>query len=177
MVWITNKPSLAVQSTIEKYPNNKVLLQKPPMINPEEIKLTRKERAGLARLRSGYCCNLNSYMKIDKTNQVQDVCPLCNDSAHDASHLFSCISNPINLNVMDLWTKPSEAAIFLKLNDDEACKPKDVRWGANQSIKLANFLAAATPDFFSKPLRLQGVKNSRLRHRLTSPDLMVLDYT
>ena len=38
-------------------------------------------------------------------------------------------------------------------------------WGAGY------FLAAPAPDFFSKRLRLQGAKNTRLRHLLPSPSI------
>ena len=107
----------AVQNCIESYKTNSVLNRKPPEINPEELKLTRKERSELARLRSGYSRRLNFYLnKID--NQVQDGCPLCAISPHTA-HLFNCVENPTILSVIDLWTNPVKVAKLLKLQDDE----------------------------------------------------------
>jgi hypothetical protein len=108
----------AVKNCIESYKTNSVLNSKPPEINPEEVKLTRKERSELARLRSGYSRRLNFYLnKID--NQVQDGCPLCKISPHDTEHLFNCAENPTILSVIDLWTNPVKVAKFLKLQDDE----------------------------------------------------------
>ena len=104
----------AAQNSIDNYKNNLVLNRKPPEINPEELKLTRKERSELARLRSGYNFYLN---KID--NQVQDGCPLCAISPHDTAHLFNCGEIPKTLSVIDLWANPVKVAKFLILQDDE----------------------------------------------------------
>ena len=100
-----------VAQTIREYNNNKVLLHPPPGINPEEQKLSRKERSSLAQLRSGYCKLLNSYQA--RINGSPDVCPRCAESPHDTHHLFDCRENPTNLTVLDLWTRPIEVADFL----------------------------------------------------------------
>ena len=97
----------AVQNSIDNYKNNSVLNRKPPEINPEELKLTRKER-------SGYSRRLNLH-KIN--NQVQDGC-LYAQYSH-MTHLFKCAENPTILSVIDLWTNPVKEAKFLKLQDDE----------------------------------------------------------
>ena len=55
-----------------------------------------------------------------------DVCPKCDQSPHDTVHLFNCISDPTDLEVISLWTRPREAAVFLKL-DPERHPPDD--WG------------------------------------------------
>ena len=107
----------AVSATLQSYQPNRILATQPPEINPEELKLSRKERTSLARLRSGFSRSLMSYMsRIDP--EVQDECPLCNISPHDTPHLFNCIANPTELNTIDLWTKPIQAAKFLKLDDE-----------------------------------------------------------
>ena len=74
----------AVQNSIDNYKNNSVLNRKPPEINPEELKLTRKERSELARLRSGYSRRLNLH-KIN--NQVQDGC-LYAQYSHMTPHIY-----------------------------------------------------------------------------------------
>ena len=105
-----------VHSTLRSYPPNKLLNSTPPEINLEEAQLSLKKRTGLARLRSGYSRILNNYMaRIDP--KVQDKCPLCSESQHDANHLFNCYLNPTQLCTRDLWRKPIQAAKFLKLDD------------------------------------------------------------
>ena len=105
----------AVSQVISNYPPNRVLQDTPPEINTkEEQTLPRKARSGLARLRTGFCRTLNSYMsRIDE--EIQDICPNCDSSPHNSNHLFNCPANPTNLNVSSLWTKPKDAAIFLNL--------------------------------------------------------------
>ena len=67
---------------------------------------------------SGYSHRHRSYMsRINE--KVQDNCPLCHATPHDTAHLFSCSANPTELTVTDLWTKPKEAAEFLKLDEDD----------------------------------------------------------
>ena len=106
----------SVQKVIQDYPPNRVLNAPPPQINPSETALGRTARSRLTRLRSGFCRSLNNYMaRIDQT--IVDSCPLCNQSPHDAAHLFQCAENPTELTVRDLWTKPTEVALFLNLDD------------------------------------------------------------
>ena len=107
----------SVKDTMESYKPNKVLNTTPPMIDQSEQTLTRKARSELARLRSGYSRNLNYYMsRLDP--DVQDECPHCKSSPHNTQHLFNCSSNPTELTILDLWTRPTLAAEFLKLDDD-----------------------------------------------------------
>ena len=105
----------SVSETIQSYPTNRVLGCIPPSISKEEKRLPRATRTELARLRSGFSRNLNSYMsRIDDT--VDDRCPSCRHSPHDTLHLFNCTSNPTQLNVIDLWKKPVQTANFLGMD-------------------------------------------------------------
>ena len=111
----------SVKRCLENYQPNRVLLEKPPEINKNEESLSRNVRVELSRLRSGFSRKLNSYLnRLDEN--VNNTCPDCALSPHDANHLFNCTSNPTTLTVENLWTKPVEVANFLKLeeNDDEA---------------------------------------------------------
>ena len=95
--------------TLANYPPNRVLYRKPPEINREEENLSRIVRTRLARLRSGFCRSLNSYLsRIDES--VTNTCPLCNATPHDTAHLFNCPENPTDLEVIDLWTRPAQVA-------------------------------------------------------------------
>ena len=87
------------------YPPNRVLQRKPPDINKEENLLPRPARSELARLRSDFSRNLNSYMsRIDPS--IQDTCPSCNHIPHDTNHLFNCGSRPTDLEPSALCTHP-----------------------------------------------------------------------
>ena len=57
---------------------------------------------------------LNSYNNILDEN-IQNVCPKCNESPHDTHHLFRCPDNPTTLSVISLWTDPISAAEVLGL--------------------------------------------------------------
>ena len=71
---LKNLHTAAVKSTLDNYKPNRVLGTKPPDINSEEKTLARSVRSRLARLRSGFCRSLNSYMsRID--NSIIDACP------------------------------------------------------------------------------------------------------
>lgn len=112
----------AVASTLSTYQVNRVLQDTPPDINPEEKQLPRGARSELARLRSGFSRNLNSYLhRLDES--VPDTCPDCNIHQHTTNHLFNCTSNPTDLEPIHLWTQPRKSAQFLKLlphdDDDE----------------------------------------------------------
>ena len=101
--------------TIRAYPHNKVLGRTPPPLVKEEIDLSRKTRATLSQLRSGYSKVLNSYNNVlDET--VPDECPLCLQTPHNTAHLFSFPANPTNLTVESLWNEPKKTATFLNLD-------------------------------------------------------------
>ena len=106
-----------VQSSINNYAPNRVLQAPPPDINPEEKELDRTSRTRLARLRSGFCRTLQSYMsRID--DQEVDSCPNCEESPHDTQHIFNCKENPTDLTPMDMWTRPKLVARFLFPQED-----------------------------------------------------------
>ena len=106
-----------VASTLSSYPPNRVLQRRPPDINKEEKLLPRLARSELARLRSGFSRNLNSYMsRIDPS--IVDTCPACNYTPHDTNHLFNCSSRPTHLEPSALWTNPKQSALFLELLPD-----------------------------------------------------------
>ena len=110
--------SQAVIDSISNLPPNKVINDTPPDIHYSEEMLPRSIRVELSRLRAGYSRKLNSYMsRIDST--ISNTCPECQATPHDTNHLFNCPANPTPLEASDLWTRPTEAAIFLGLEDDE----------------------------------------------------------
>ena len=110
--------SQAVIDSISNLPPNKVINDTPPDIHYSEEMLPRSIRVELSRLRAGYSRKLNSYMsRIDST--ISNTCPECQATPHDTNHLFNCPANPTPLEALDLWTRPTEAAIFLGLEDDE----------------------------------------------------------
>ena len=100
----------------------------PLEINKAEQTLLSHTGTALARLRSGYCRSLNFYMNcID--DQIQDLCPKCNQGPHNTPHLFACPADPTDLSPSDLWIRPAAAAAFLKLPGMiEAPDPPD-DWG------------------------------------------------
>ena len=106
--------------TTRNYPDNKVLLTRPPRINIDDEKgLSRKARSTLSQLRSGYSPFLNTYRhRID--SKVSFLCPDCRMEEHTTTHLFNCAANQTNLSPQDLWLNPSQCAEFLKLNVDDA---------------------------------------------------------
>ena len=63
-------------------------------INDSEKYLTRKERATLAQLRSGYCKLLDSYKSRIKKDASLNVCTDCGKTPHDVKHLFACPAHP-----------------------------------------------------------------------------------
>ena len=52
-------------------------------------------------------------------NDILDECPFCRITPHNTQHLFECSANPTNLEVIDLWRKPTEVAEFLNLESEE----------------------------------------------------------
>ena len=105
----------AVNLTINRYEDNRVIKTRPPEINKQELNLTRKIRTKLAQLRSGFSRKVNDYMsRIDP--EIRNICPSCNATPHDVPHLFNCTANPTQLNAIDLWKKPAAVAAFLNMD-------------------------------------------------------------
>ena len=73
----------------------------------QTITLTRKERATLAQLRSGYCKLLGFYKSRIKKDASFNVSSDCGKTPHDVKHLFTCLAHPTTLTPSDLWSKPS----------------------------------------------------------------------
>ncbi len=96
-----------------RYPANKVLNARPPVINLQEEKgLTRTTRCKLAQLRSGYSSFLRSTTSRFDTAQ-STLCPDCMLDDHTTEHLFNCTAKITTLTPSDLWTQPKECAEFL----------------------------------------------------------------
>ena len=98
----------AVNKAVKHQKKNIVLDGLPHPINDSEKDLTRKERATLAQLRSGYWKILGSYKSRIKKDASQDVCVDCGKTPHDVKHLFACPAHPTTLIPSDLWSKPVE---------------------------------------------------------------------
>ena len=96
----------------------KVLNSPAPEINADE-KLPRKTRRILAQPRSGYSPHLRACLKRTGVED-SDSCPDCKKEKHTTNHLFDCEANPTNLCVLSLWESPTEAANFLRLQDDDS---------------------------------------------------------
>ena len=75
----------AVNKAVKDQKKNIVLDGLPHPINDSEKDLTRKERATLAQLRSGYCKLLGSYKSRIKKDASLDVCSDCGKTPHDVS--------------------------------------------------------------------------------------------
>ena len=107
----TNKVSLQavhtsfVNTAIDNMTYNRVLNYRPPPISDEEIYLTRRQRAILSQLRSGYCKLLNSYKKRLKQTHSSS-CPDCGMDPQDVPHLFNCTTHPTTLTPESLWDRP-----------------------------------------------------------------------
>ena len=99
----------AVNKAVKDKKNNIVLDGLPQPINDSEKDLTRKERATLAQLRSGYCKLLGSYQSRIKKDASLDVCADCGKTPHDVKHAFACPAHPTTLIPSDLWSKPVES--------------------------------------------------------------------
>ena len=99
----------AVNKAVKDQKKNIVLDDLPHPINDSERDLTRKERATLAQLRSGYCKLLGSYTSRIKKDASLDVCADCGKTPHDVKHLFACPAHPTTLIPSDLWSKPVES--------------------------------------------------------------------
>ena len=99
----------AVNKAVKDQKKNIVLDDLPHPINDSERDLTRKERATLAQLRSGYYKLLGSYKSRIKKDASLDVCADCGKTPHDVKHLFACPAHPTTLIPSDLWSKPVES--------------------------------------------------------------------
>ena len=91
----------AVNKAVKDQKKNIVLDDLPHPINDSERHLTRKERATLAQLRSGYCKLLGSYKSRIKKDASLDV---CGKTPHDVKHLFAFPAHPTTLIPSDLWS-------------------------------------------------------------------------
>ena len=96
----------AVNKALKDQKKNIVLDGLPHPINDSEKDITRKERATLAQLRSGYCKLLGSYKSRIKKDASLDVCVDCCKTPHDVKHLFAYPAHPTTLIPSDLWSKP-----------------------------------------------------------------------
>ena len=101
----------AVNKAVKDQENNIVLDGLPHPINDSEKDLTRKERATLAQLRTGYCKLIGSYKSRIKKDASLDVCADCGKTPHDVKHLFACPAHPTILIPSDLWSKPVESIL------------------------------------------------------------------
>ena len=89
------------------------LAHPPPPINPEEEDLDRKTRRTLSQLRSGFCSSLEDYRQRVGLS-TSNICPCCRQEEHTVQHVFECSEYPTDLSPLDLWTRPSTAAEFLR---------------------------------------------------------------
>ena len=78
----------AVNKAVKYQKKNIVLYDLPHPINDSEKDLTRKQRANLAQLRSGYCKLLGSYKSRIKKDASLNVCADCGQTPHDIKHIF-----------------------------------------------------------------------------------------
>ena len=84
----------AVNKAVKDQKKNIVLDDLPHPINDSEKYLTRKERATLAQLRSGYCKLIGSYKSRIKKDASLNVCADCGKTPHDVKHIFACPAHP-----------------------------------------------------------------------------------
>ena len=92
-----------VSKVLRGYENNEVLLHPPPSINPEEIKLTRYK--GPPQPNEDQA-TAGSWIHTPIQNKLHP--------RYNTHHLYHCRENPTILTVQDLWTRPTEVALFLK---------------------------------------------------------------
>ena len=99
----------AVNKAVKDQKNNIVLDGLPHPISDSEKDLTRKERATLTQLRSGYCKLLGFYKNRIKKYASPDVCADFDKTPHDVKHLLACPAHSTTLIPSDLWIKPVES--------------------------------------------------------------------
>ena len=85
-----------VNRAIDNMTDNRVLNNGPPPINDEETHLSRRQRASLSQLGSGYCKLLYSYKKRLKLTDSSS-CPDCRMDPRNVPHLFNCTAHPTDL--------------------------------------------------------------------------------
>ena len=98
----------AVYRAVKDQKKNIVLDGLPHPINDPEKYLTRKERATLAQLRSGYCRLICSYKSRIKKDASLNVCADYGKTPHDVKHLFACPAHLTTLIPSDLWSRPTD---------------------------------------------------------------------
>ena len=98
---------------VDRLTPNRVLNQRPPLLDPIESFLPRQTSCALARLRSGFSIGLKDY-QLRIGNVDNDTCPDCGAASQSVSHIFSCPSHPTRLAVEDLWENPWDVAEFLR---------------------------------------------------------------
>ena len=98
----------AVESALQLQETNRVLKDRPPLINNEEQTLNRRQRCTLSQLRSGHCHLLQDY-KHRVRDEPSDGCTDCGTSPQDVAHLFTCTAHPTDLTPVDLWQNPVES--------------------------------------------------------------------
>ena len=114
----------SVENTINSYELSKVLGRTPTPINKEELTLSRKTRATLSQLRSGYSKMLNNYNhRLD--NNIPDECPDCSFTPHNVEHLFNRQNKPTNLALESLWHEPRRTSIILNLELEQDSEEAD----------------------------------------------------
>ena len=96
----------AVNKAVKDQKKNIVLNDFPHPIKDSEKDLTRKERATLAQLRSGYYKLLGSYKSRIKKDASLNVWVDCGKTPHDVKNLFACPAHPTTLITSDIWSKP-----------------------------------------------------------------------
>ena len=87
--------------------DNRVLNNGPPTINSEETLPSRRQRAALSQLCSGYWMLLNSYKKRLKQTDSSS-CPDCGMDPYDIPYLFYWTVHPNDLSqsYVNLWNNP-----------------------------------------------------------------------
>ena len=96
----------AVNKAVKDQKNNIVLDDLPYPINDSERDLTRKERATLAQVSSGYCKLLCSHKSRTKNDASLNV---CDKTLHDVKYLFACPTHPATLIPSNLWIKSMDS--------------------------------------------------------------------
>ena len=99
----------AVNKAVNDQKNNIVLDDLPHQINDSENDLTRKERATLAQLRSGYCRLLGSYKSRIKKDDILNVCADFGKTPHNVKHIFAFPAHPTRLIPSYLCSKPMDS--------------------------------------------------------------------
>ena len=101
----------AVNKAVKDEKKDTELYDLPHPIYDSEKDLTRKERATLAQLRSGYCKLICSYMSGIKKDASLNVRADCGNTPHDVKDLFGCPAHPTTLFPSDLWSKPMDSIL------------------------------------------------------------------